>query len=327
MSKKSFVKSLSNLSLDNNLQQLVASEREILAEIILFVREVDCRKMYLEFGYPSLFEYMTKRMGYSNASAQRRIDASRLTADVPEVLEHLESGDLNLSQISVMAQALRQVDKSSQKVGAETKEHLLTQLLGKDLSQTEVIVSEALNVPIKEASRARHQRDESVRFEVTLTKEQWEKFNQARDLLSTSLPNGSDWSKVIEDMSDAVISKKGKATSARARASKIAIFKGKNADLNSNQNSESNPNSNSNELKPLRTAIPKSVQREVFARDQCCQYQSKLTGQQCSSTWKLTLDHIKPVWAGGDNSPNNLRLFCASHNADVYRQQAGIRYV
>ncbi len=162
MAKKSFVKNLSNLTLDENLQQLVIGEREILAEIIIYIREVDCRKMYLEFVYPSLFEYMTKRMNYSNASAQRRIDAARISFDVPEVLEHLESGDINLSQLSVMAQAIRFVDKSSQKVDFEIKENLVTQILGKDLSQTEVIVSDTLNIPIKEASRAKHQKDESV---------------------------------------------------------------------------------------------------------------------------------------------------------------------
>ncbi|OYZ16076.1 MAG: hypothetical protein B7Y39_16160 [Bdellovibrio sp. 28-41-41] len=317
MSEKSCVKKLTDLVVDSNLRQLVTSEREILTEIIIYIREVDCRKLYLSFGYPSLFEYLTRRMGYSNASAQRRVNVARLSNEVPVVMDHVESGEIKLSQISVMAQAIRQVNRGSDKVSTETKEQLISELVGKSLNQTEVIVSAALNIPLKQHTKAKHQKDESVRFEVTLTKEQWEKFNRARDILSTSLSNGS-WDQVIESMSDQVILKKDKATPRlKARTSKITNSQIKKANLNSA----------SDATKASRTAIPKSVQHEVFARDRCCQYQSKITGHKCSSTWNLTLDHVQPIWAGGKNEASNLRVFCANHNIELYRQQAGIRSV
>ena len=55
MSEKSFVKKLTDLIVDSNLQQLITGERDILTEIIIYIREVDCRRLYLSFGYPSLF--------------------------------------------------------------------------------------------------------------------------------------------------------------------------------------------------------------------------------------------------------------------------------
>ena len=58
------------------------------------------RKLHLTFGYSSLFDYLTKCIGYSNGSAQRRIDAARLADDTPEVIDKLESGELNLAQVS-----------------------------------------------------------------------------------------------------------------------------------------------------------------------------------------------------------------------------------
>ncbi len=230
MSKKSLVKKLTDLMVDSNLQQLITGEREILAEIIIYIREVDGRRMYLAFGYPSLFEYLTKRMGYSNASAQRRINTARLSSDVPIIMGLLESGEINLSQISVMAQAIRQVNKTSDQVSTATKEQLISELVGKDLIQTEVIVSAALNIPLKESTKAKHQKDKSVRFEVTLTKEQWAKLNQARDLLSSLLPSGS-WDQVIEKMSEQVIVKKDKSTSNRARAARVNTSGVKNLNL------------------------------------------------------------------------------------------------
>ncbi len=317
MSTPSVLIGLTNLTLDKHLQELITSEREILTEIITYIREVDCRKMFLSFGYPSLFEYLTRRMGYSNASAQRRIDAARLTRNVPEVLTHLESGEINLSQISIMALAIRQIGKNSHTVDTEIKEHLVNSIAGKDLKQTEIIISKTLNLQIHEGTKARHQKDESVRFELTLTKEQWKKLNQTRDILSTSLPNGSNRNNLIEYLCDGVISKKAKAACKKAQAPKTSRAKPTKSDAKIKRHQPT----------PARESIPKSIQREVFARDKCSQFQSKITGHKCSSTWNLTLDHIQPVWAGGGNSADNLRVFCASHNAEVYREQTGTRYV
>lgn len=207
-----------------------------------------------------------------------------------------------------MAQAIREVNKSSGKVTAAIKEHIVSELVGKDLNQTQVIVSAALNIPVKESTKTKHQKDESVRLEITLTKVQWAKFNQAKELISNSLPNGS-WDQVIESMSDFVILKKDKATPKKERASNTMISEVKASG------------------KIVRSAIPKSIQRAVIVRDTCCQYQSKITGHKCSSSWNLNLDHIKPFWAGGTNTVDNLRVFCASHNAQMYREQAGIRFV
>lgn len=46
---------LSNKRLDSHLKSLVSSEREILKEILIHIAEADRRRLYLDFGYPSLF--------------------------------------------------------------------------------------------------------------------------------------------------------------------------------------------------------------------------------------------------------------------------------
>jgi hypothetical protein len=74
-----------------------------------------------------------------------------------------------------------------------------------------------------------------------------------------------------------------------------------------------------------RQAIPASEQREVFTRDQCCQHKNPLTGQTCGSRWQLQVDHIQPVWAGGTNEIQNLRLLCGAHNREIYKAQSGLR--
>ncbi|HEX7622896.1 MAG TPA: HNH endonuclease signature motif containing protein [Anaeromyxobacteraceae bacterium] len=37
-------------------------------------------------------------------------------------------------------------------------------------------------------------------------------------------------------------------------------------------------------------------------------------GQRCGSTWKLELDHLRPVVLGGPSTVENLRILCKAHN-------------
>ena len=314
MSEKFFLNKLSNQVLDGNLKQLITSEREILTEIILHISEVATRKMYLSYGYPSLFEYLSKRMGYANGSAQRRIDAARLSKEVPEVIDHLESGKINLSQLTILSQAIRQTT-DIKTVDKKKKKKFISELQDKSAKETELLVNQILNIPIKEATKTRCQKDESIRLEITFTKEQWQKLVKARDLLSHSLPDGS-WDHFFEHLSELVIQKKDKTVLKKPRLGKM--------DMPEHQSKQRVQKPVDDTTSKSREAVPLAAQREVYNRDQCCQYQDKSTGHKCSSTWQLTLDHIQPIWAGGSNKVENLRVLCANHNRKVYRQQARI---
>ncbi len=207
------LKILSNETLNLNLKSLVKSERELLSEILWLIAEVDKRKLYLKLAYPSLFEYLTKELGYSFGSAQRRIDAARLMQDVPDLNHKLESGVLNLAQVSVLQKSLREKTKQTgMKITPVEKQNLMNAIEGKSIDQTQSLIAQSLEIQVKTAAKTLVQSDESVRLEVTLSKEQWEKLKQARELLSNSLPNGS-WDQMLEYISDQVIKQKTKPKS------------------------------------------------------------------------------------------------------------------
>jgi hypothetical protein len=67
-----------------------------------------------------------------------------------------------------------------------------------------------------------------------------------------------------------------------------------------------------------RTRFPTVTKREIFMRDQRCQWQDARTGEKCSSTFQLQIDHIKSVCIGGGNKSENLQLLCAAHNRWKY---------
>ncbi|WP_413944677.1 HNH endonuclease [Bdellovibrio sp. HCB-162] len=324
------IRYLSDENLEQNLKSLVQKEREILSDILLHIAEVDRRKLYLSKAYPSLFDYLTKYFGYSAGSAQRRIDAARLFRDIPEVAESLESGGLNLSQVSLLQKALRQTQKEAHMVvPVETKKEILNELIGKSYQDSEVLVAKALNIEIKQAPKIQHQADESVRFEVSLSKDQWQKMEEMRSLLSHSLPNGS-WDEILEFVADKVIQQKTR------RASK-APEELKTSNLNKKIKANTSERKNISEMNSLkldskkqsevfsqREYIPAPLRRMIFQRDQCCQHVDKTTGKKCTSKWQLQVDHIQPVWAEGTNEKENLQLLCAAHNRMKYKRESGV---
>ncbi len=312
------LKTLSNETLNQNLKSFVKLERELLSEILLLISEVDRRKLYLKLAYPSLFEYLTKELGYSFGSAQRRIDAARLMQDVPDLNDKLESGLLNLAQVSVLQKSLREKAKQTGvKITPVEKQSLVNAIEGKSFDQTQSLIAQSLEIQIKTAAKTLVQSDESVRLEVTLSKEQWEKLKQARELLSNSLPHGS-WDQMLEYISDQVIKQKTKSKS----KTKLETEK---KNMSSQEKKFETQAENPLAPSPAREKISSPIRRAIFARDQKCQHQDSKSKRKCGSRWNLHIDHIKPVWAGGRSEITNLRLLCAAHNLNRYRKQVGIR--
>ena len=61
-------------------------------------REIDSRRLYLEIGYASLWAYCTGALKYSEASAQRRIEAMRALREIPVLAEKIEGTALHAGE-------------------------------------------------------------------------------------------------------------------------------------------------------------------------------------------------------------------------------------
>jgi hypothetical protein len=280
-------------------EMLVKIEKRTTAEVIAYLREIDQKRLYLERGYTSLFAYLTHGLGYTPSSAQRRIDGARLMSQVPEIKESLASGELNLMQVAILSQAVRQKAKEdpSVQIGTSEKKELLNLVKEKDLNETQKILSRELDLEIKALDKKRIQKDESVRLEVTLNKEQMELIGKAKELCSHTHP-GASMAELIELLARNFIEKKTSGT-AKMKAAH-----------------SQNPRS-----------IPVQTKRFIFRRDQCCQWRDPVTGQKCGSKFQLQLDHKQSVWAGGTSDPDNLQLLCSIHNRHKYRKEANIQFV
>ncbi len=93
----STVGALSDRELLSQTGTLVRHERHLQGAVIDHLSEIEARRLYLQRGCSSLFDYTVRELGYSEAAAGRRIGAVRLCADQPDARERLRDGSLTLS--------------------------------------------------------------------------------------------------------------------------------------------------------------------------------------------------------------------------------------
>ncbi|MGZ3770680.1 MAG: hypothetical protein ACXWRG_13620, partial [Bdellovibrio sp.] len=73
------------------------------------------------------------------------------------------------------------------KISCAQKEELVAIITGKTTQETQKELSLALDVQPKKQDSQRMQQDESIRLEITLTKEQYQKLMNCKDLAAASL--------------------------------------------------------------------------------------------------------------------------------------------
>jgi len=176
--------------LDQKLKSLIASERKITHEILLLIQTLDITKSFRELGYSSLFEYLTKEIGYSEGSAQRRISSARLMKQVPEIANDLKSGNLNLTQVALVQAAIRQEEKAqSQKISFEQKTDILEKLKSKTTFETQKILKD--NLPAFEIPKPKVLPADQHQVHVTLqfSERDWEKVQSLMAHFSHTIPD------------------------------------------------------------------------------------------------------------------------------------------
>jgi hypothetical protein len=94
------LKDVTNDELISLTETAVRTERSSTAHVVKHFREISERRLFLERGFPHLFEMVTKYFGYCAGSAMRRINSMRLVQDIPEAEAKLESGELSLTTAS-----------------------------------------------------------------------------------------------------------------------------------------------------------------------------------------------------------------------------------
>jgi hypothetical protein len=95
-----------DLQLMAELQRLARFDRRCEARMLMYLAEVELRKLHCAQGYGSLFRFAVAELRMSEAQAYLRIQAARLAVRYPVVIEMLAQGSVNLSTLKLLYQHL-----------------------------------------------------------------------------------------------------------------------------------------------------------------------------------------------------------------------------
>src|SRR5262249_25613466 len=80
-----------------------ANERRQTIDILGILIAADDRDLPSRRGYPTTFKFGTERLKFSEAAAYWRIRAARAAKAFPEIAHLLESGDLNVTTVTLLS--------------------------------------------------------------------------------------------------------------------------------------------------------------------------------------------------------------------------------
>lgn len=337
---------LKDTELISELKFMVDKEKRNLAALLIHLAEYDMRKLFRDAGYPSLFAYCVKSLGYDENTAYRLITAGRVIKHYPAACPLVASGDLTLTAILVLSPVLTD----------ENNERLLSQVKGKSRRELETIVAGISPQPgrpdfiqpyqiapegwMKSAGAASNcvladpgnQRGEDARPAPIVLEagepREWQAviplslervrigfdaaigllklLDRATKVLSHKYPDG----KIEDILRDALELLLDRRDPERRYAKNLA---------------ETGAVAAPNEQEPLEPRflrawkagryIPASVKRSVWQRDDGrCSFRFE-EGNICGSKEGLEFDHVRPFAKGGrSESPRNVRLLCRLHN-------------
>jgi hypothetical protein len=199
--------------------------------------------------------------------------------------------------------------KAEKKKGVEVDSQKVTEILAthenKSTFESERILAWEFNEPIKTHDRVKPQQDESVRIEVTFSKEQFAILQQAQSLLSDICPEGG-WSAVLTALAEKYNQTQlGKRTPPATQS-------GTEAEVATEAEVELRSKSSNSNHRPYISA---KIKRRLLAKAQYeCEFVDSLSGKRCSSKHQLQMDHRWPLALGGNHSETNLRILCRRHN-------------
>jgi hypothetical protein len=97
------LKGKSDQDLITELRRLAQRESELTAELLVYLGEVDARRLYLAHAAPSMFAFCVRELKLSEDSAYKRIHAARAARRFPVIFALVAQVALHLSAVVLLA--------------------------------------------------------------------------------------------------------------------------------------------------------------------------------------------------------------------------------
>jgi len=188
------IKKHSDEALRATVRNLAEEERRVTLKLLHHLREVELRRLYAEWGYSSLYAYVTAELKFSEGSAMRRIQAMRLMREMPEIEAKVETGALSLTVLSQSQPVIKNLPP-------EKKQEVIAKLAHCSARQADRVLAEIAPREAKESPRSVD--GKNLQVTLILTPELQVKLKQLADKEGTT-----GWADLIERMADRLLKPK-----------------------------------------------------------------------------------------------------------------------
>jgi hypothetical protein len=329
----------SNQELLNTLKLQVENERKLLIEILYSLQEVEVRSLHLEMGYPDLYTFAMKELGYSSGSAYRRISAMRLLKSVPDVAPKLESGELGLENASQAQSFFRKEDRHRKEQGLEKltldeKREVVTELFNKSTREGQRILTERAPDIMIPTEKLKPLPEQKTLIQFIAGAELMSKLEELKDIFAHQNFEGR-MDVLVDHLADIALQKYKPTASLQSTPAPHSASASKstpetafsipapgtnaspeNATRFTQENASPSTLNHKNPDRSKRSRyIPAQIRRQVLLRDQNgCTYKDPKTSRVCGNKHGLQFDHVMPWSWGGEHSVENVTLSCGTHN-------------
>jgi hypothetical protein len=321
-------------ALIRELKFVVERERRNLAAVLVVLGEYGYRRLYRDEGYYSLFEYCMRVLKYDESSAYRHITAARVVRQYPHALPLVESGELTLTSILILAPVLTTENNAVmfKEARGKSRRELETIVAGKNPLPARMDYVRTLpapppawgpgSSPTPDGSSIQPSGDvgaiqaprdwqavmplslERVRIGFDAAVELTKLLDRAKQVLRHKYPEGR-----IEDVfRDALVFFLDKKDPQRRLTLKPEALV---------RDAAEHANPEPRFLRDMKAGryIPAWVKRAVWDRDGGrCAWRFE-DGTLCGSKDWIEYDHVTPFAKGGrSDAPRNVRLLCRLHN-------------
>lgn len=107
------LEALHDRDLIHETERMAQSERAFTIKLLHHLNEIGRRKLHLDLGYQSLFDYCIRKLKYSSSAAGRRIAAARCIRRFPQTESLLEERELSLCTVAMIEPILNEENAAS----------------------------------------------------------------------------------------------------------------------------------------------------------------------------------------------------------------------
>jgi hypothetical protein len=338
------VKYLTDSDLLSKLERIFVFEKKCTDAILLGLKEIKARRLYITAGYSSLFEMLVKFYKLSETIAYQKISTLRLIEAVPLAQEALLNNEVNSSTLAEVQSFINKTEKASEsKMPSSEKENLVKEIKGKTLKETKELLGDKnpeFNLP---PDREKPLTSNLTLLQIKVDTNTMSVINELKSLLSHQVPDGNlkEILKIMAEMSLEQIKKRKGINYKTPKNNKVEkTSKEENSETAFAQNCKSDVNSQPlikiEETKSPVSAKPcvkrsryisREVRRAVSKRAEGqCEHIHPDSGERCQSRHQLEFDHAQAFSQGGSNELDNIFLKCRNHNLFRTKETHGFWY-